>query len=520
MTKHKHMMKTRVKAAVTTKTRVMVATAAVVVAAAAMLGAVVLGQGSVKIVSPVSGATLRGTQAFDAVVKAPNGYDTYSVTFTELPQQRSFVAGFMRNAGIWRANVDTTVLTKGKHTAYAQAVFVARPRSTPTATQALTRPLTVPSTSTAGLRQVVTRSATISFTVNNDPVIAVSSVSVTPVTSDVDGAPGNVIGGASNVVLAKFAFTSPREESELRKLRVSIDSPAAVSSVSLYDGNVLISGPSAVSVGSYADFSIANLRIMKGATKTLTVKGNLRPVGPSGVASGASARVVLASPGAGLEIRGVQSRGVYNSFAQGSVHSGPHKNMRKSLPTVSLVGLPTTVLANGVQTVMRFTVSANASGDVAMKGLAFEVINATSAGAIDLGDSGVRRVGSPSFIPESSAIRPICTSRGTCVVTVRFQNEEVLAAGTSRTYELRLRVANTKAGDAISTRLLADTGYGRGSLTENNTNNSYFVGGTQSNFTWSDMSAVPHSAALGGSADWGNGIYVKMLPTATATLSR
>jgi len=87
--------------------------------------------------------------------------------------------------------------------------------------------------------------------------------------------------------------------------------------------------------------------------------------------------------------------------------------------------------------------------------------------------------------------------------------EQQIAAGTSKTYELKVVVAgSTVAGTYLMSNIASDAiqGTGEGVLSSTLTG---------SNFVWSDMSAQGHSTAT---ADWTNGYLVKNLPTDTQSL--
>ncbi len=195
-------------------------------------------------------------------------------------------------------------------------------------------------------------------------------------------------------------------------------------------------------------------------------------------------------------------------------------------PVISLVALPSTVLTTGDVVAFRFTVSA--TGDVSIKHLTARV-SPSMANAVAItttSGSSVRRVGDGSNLAGAARINggAPCLGNGgtTCDVEVGFTSEEVIAGGTSRTYDLRLNLSgSTVTGDSLTVSLLGDSGAPvTGQLTQVGGAWDYRVSSGGDKFVWSDNSAIPHSDALApaGSADWTNGLYVNGLPTDTETM--
>ncbi len=499
------------------------------------------------------------------------------------------------------------------------------------------------------------------------------SITVTKAPDDSESEAGLVVGGSSNVVLAKFKIAAQNEEMKLSKARLNVNSPKTVSSLSLYDGSTLVGGPVSIDGYGNADFSgMTGFVIPKDGNKTLIVKGNMNTVGSSGATTGSDALVTLCdglndhnslcNGGSGnpsadtstFEARGTSagSSTVLTSFATTSTASGtltsdatlvadaatvvvgsvtytfktaltPSANQvliggsvaaslinlgkainltgvantdygagtvinpdvtvgtvtattlqvsaksagtygnaltttgathltfgaatltggldgsllgnsklaRRTKPTISIVALPTTTLVAGDNVVLRFTVSADAADNVALKGLTALINNGTGGTLTEMAttDSSIRRVGDASNRAGSSAFSAACTTTLVCTLKMVFASEEVVAAGTSRTYEVRVTAASAAAGNSITAKLLGDsTLAGTRLLTAGDATHAAIVGSTQSSFVWSDNSDTTsgdgnpaHIDTLGASSsDWANGLYVKVLPTDSQTLSK
>jgi len=96
------------------------------------------------------------------------------------------------------------------------------------------------------------------------------------------------------------------------------------------------------------------------------------------------------------------------------------------------------------------------------------------------------------------------------VLTFVPDAEQQIAAGTTKTYELKVDVGgDTTSGKYITSRIASDTSHVPSDAASDLTSN---------NFVWSDMSAQGHSTSS-SSKDWTNGYLVKTLPTDTQSLT-
>lgn len=383
---------------------------------------------------------------------------------------------------------------------------------------------------------------------------------------DTESEAGFVVGGSSNVVLAKYKFTAANEELKVTKARINAATAAgpALVSLSLYDGSTLVGGP--VSADNLADayFTGMNFVIPKDGSNVLTVKANLNSVGAAGAGTGLDLTVTFEAD-TDFEARGTSAGSSTQITDAGTDTDGRTKIVRKSKPTVSLVALPSSLLSASTVVALRFTVTADAAGDVAIKKISATVAESIANGNTDVtivpeatGNSSLRRVGDSTNLAGTSDLRDSSDAgcdgaENSCTFRSSFENEEVIAAGTSRTYDLRLTVAGTLAvGDTMSVNLLGDTTaevadylvvddsggapvnaaprWGLGSGAANDW--------AEYNFLWSDSSLVSHAACTdttgatgcgdidaivsgtSSSKDWTNGRYIKVLPSDTKTMAK
>lgn len=343
---------------------------------------------------------------------------------------------------------------------------------------------------------------------------------------DTESEAGLVIAGQSGVVLGKIRLTAANEELKQTKLRVGLVNANAASSVvdmSLYDGSTLVAGPVTVS-GTNTDFSGMNFVVPKDGSKTLTVKATLNTIS-AGATSGRDLQIVVDTTSvdgqANFEYRGTSSSTVVTAQPSGTDITGRSKIIRKTKPTVSLASLPTSTLSNGTQVVARFTVTADSAQQVSLKTISFEMnLNNVGSAALALTSPAIREVGQGSDLSATTTSAVLnCTAATsvTCDFPISFTNEQSIAAGTSKTYELRMTVAGADtSGESISSKLTGDTVVATGALADSGRQ----VTSTAYNFIWSDNSAIPHNDTDAGSADWTNGTFVKVLPSDTQTMSR
>ncbi|MEK9151946.1 MAG: hypothetical protein AAB692_01115 [Patescibacteria group bacterium] len=360
--------------------------------------------------------------------------------------------------------------------------------------------------------------------------------------------PGIVLAGESNAFLARYAFHSTGATWMVNKMRLKVGSAASVARLTLINelsGAVVANGvPDSQGI---VDLSNLGLSVPRDSDMTLAVKADVKLL-TAGATSGANIKVTLKDDPGTFQARIPSDSSLIMTSIGGDI-GGADKIVRKSFPTLTMVPLPSATLNLGTQSVMRFTVSASSQGDVSLKKLTFNIVKGTKAvfkpaGAVGLTPVGA--VGDSTLLPGTASVQggSIPTDRctqlvgmtGSCVITVSFATEEVVAAGTSKTYDLKLLIQGALApGDVFGTTLgtadsVLETGYAAlGSRPApyfmiDSTNNSR-ADGRSYDLIWSDFSAIPHRAVPGdlstrsftGSGDWTNGLYLMPDPI-TATL--
>jgi hypothetical protein len=252
----------------------------------------------------------------------------------------------------------------------------------------------------------------------------------------------------------------------------------------------------------------------------------LNDVAAGAATSGANVKVTLAS------YKALTSTGtVYNGGNESD--AGNAMYVYKSVPTVTLVTLPSTRLVAGTNTIAKFSIAADSAGPIGWKKMLFTV---TKTAATDLGgtstiklyDSAGTEIAGTFATTTVVATHPIITTTngnglfaaaGTGgTLTFVADTEQQIAAGSSETYSLKDSVSGTNAtisGTYVSTSIPSNTTSWTGPRIYSTVASTFGLSTTPS-FVWTDRSANSHSEST---ADWNNDYKVVTIPSDTQTLS-
>jgi len=440
--------------------------------------------GSTK-VTPAGSANTAGDNSFSVNIAIPvNGTKTIDI-----------VGNIKSSAGIgdWQASVDAT--TGGTGAVTAQSVVVAE----------------------VDLQTITIGSATLSAAVGTMP----------------DNA--NVVAGSSLVKVGSFNFTSKYSAFTVDKIAVKVPSGAAtsVSSITLRYPNA--SGVSTDSVAvlalptteayATATFTGMTFYIPSDTSKKLDVYVSI-PTIASGATSGTGISVVLGDDGGyrNTDSSGTVSTNLASADLNSAVTTGKGKMyVRKSIPTLSAVALDSSTLAEGSDQVLgRVKVTADAAGDIDWGSIKFTLnksdhitIGATTTVKLWSGSNSIAGIFATTTGALVSASVDSCLDQTSCSLYFRPTTVETIAAGDSKTYELRGTVGATVAGSNSISVSIPNT-----QTTASSTAIFDLAAGTQgesnsASFAWSDWSDLNDHAgsATGAStADWMGDYLVKSLP--------
>lgn len=268
----------------------------------------------------------------------------------------------------------------------------------------------------------------------------------------------------TTVTLGALRFTAnDTEDLNLQKVALQLGNTASNSpadlvgqQVTLWDGNTQV-GSAQFGLGS-PDNATSTLstpvRITRGETKTLTIKGELAPQNVTEGTPGAFLRVDYDGDNNGLN--GNYATGVSSGQTVSGTSADQTTNGLRIFRTVPTVADATTntALAAGAD-MYALTVTAGSGRDVGLNKLTFKV--ATTGATV----TGFQLYGPSGAV--NAAAADAAGATGSQTVTITFDNNAVdrlVAAGTSKTYRLR---ANTVSGltsnnvETLNVQLAADT---------------------------------------------------------------
>jgi hypothetical protein len=301
--------------------------------------------------------------------------------------------------------------------------------------------------------------------------------------------------------VAEYKFTATNDSASLTELQVynyaggSLNTTAdsRVSSVRLYDGTTLIDSFTPVLGGGKFVITNDKAKVLANQNKTLSVKVVLNTIDNDYTATNMPLAYAItaykfkSSNGSETVSAGNMTPIAANTFV-----------IRKTVPTIAYLALPDTTLNAGAKDIAKFSVSADAAGDVTVDRIALDVAATSNATlTATAGNTTVKING--SFKNASASI-----SNGQYIVVLA--SPEVVSAGTSKTFEIQANTSVTGQGsDSITAKISEDAS----AAYNHNANGGVLAG----NFVWSDGADV-------NSYTWANGYRVSGLTTNTWTMSK
>ncbi|MDP3093612.1 MAG: S8 family serine peptidase [bacterium] len=423
----------------------------------------------------------------------------------------------------------------------------------PTATLSPTTGVNYAVTGAGEYEVTLTTAGSLTLTTNPDtPIIATQAV----------GAEGQ---GKTAVNFTKLLFTAVYEAVDIKSIIVirSGGADGDFSAVKIYDGTTQVDSTGYLSGGTVTFNFLpgAYVRVPKNATKVLTLVGNLAGIGStSGASSGDAPKLCVDSDGTTnyyITAEGAESKGSI-SVAGGTDLCGSEQIFRQSVPTLAASSLPSTLLSSGTKTLYKWTVSADAIGNIGWKAMMFHFSGSIHTDATTVRTIGTDDTTTPVYdgiymivagaatnpdtklIDESSMkvynsatntqvagawhFRTDTDANGGTYAVFVATNEEVIAYGTTNTYELRGDLAyGGYTGDAVLVRVpdlassVATTTYLLAFGTANAADSGTTGTTVTKSFAWSDRSAASHAVTT---SDWSDDYKVPSFPLSTLTLSK
>jgi hypothetical protein len=304
--------------------------------------------------------------------------------------------------------------------------------------------------------------------------------------------------------VAQFKFTAINDDASLTELNIvntasssaiassttaTSSADARIASIKLYDGATLID--SFTPVNGAGKFTITNdkVKVLANNSKTLSIKVVLNDIVNDAAATNQDIHIGITT----LKFKssnGTENTQFSNATTPANGLLANNFRVRKTVPTVALLALPTTVLTAGDTVISKFTVTADANGDVSLNQIVLNTTNTANATITALSVGQVLKVDG-----SLKTVASVATTTDT--MTIVFVTNEVIAAGTSKTFEVLANLTTSGNGsESVTSKIVEDSAYG-----------------TTGNFVWSDGASVT-------SYTYSNGYRVKGLTTATQVLSK
>ncbi|MDP3784771.1 MAG: peptidoglycan-binding protein [bacterium] len=350
-----------------------------------------------------------------------------------------------------------------------------------------------------------------------------------------------VAGGQTNIELARIRFRSASEDINLKQVALQLTTTASNTPtdligrmVSLYDATnptVVIGTASFPTADTATGTLTVSLLVPRDGTKTLIVKGDIAAISNSGplTASGDLLKVDYDGDNEGLN--GTYGVGVASGATIGDASTEitgadtavDGVRIAKSYPTMARVNISST-LVNGIQPVLRWSITANSAGDIGITTLTLRTAT-TSATVADLNvyvysDSAfstavsVSGRGDGKWMETDYDLDLLAANTDLELDVTNSSNATTtftIPAGATRYFEARVNVSGADAaGDSVSTQLQGDAAVNLSVTAQY----SVARGDANDDFIWSPLSTT--TAAL-DNLDWTNGFQVVGLSSSNMT---
>lgn len=356
------------------------------------------------------------------------------------------------------------------------------------------------------------------------PLVAITVTTQGTITASIDAARPDaqilVAGLTTEQEVHRIKFAAAKENFIIDKMVINVSDGATsydnVEYVKLYDttGVELSSGGVNLDASGNATFTGLNIAVQKLVDKTVVVKAKLNAIGERSTAT-SGIDGVGADSGDPLTFVLLTGAGNFHAVGQASSFTDDNANagvtgqtmvVRKSKPVVTALTLPSTILANATKTLAKFTVTAT-SDDVVL-GAVTPTMTGTNATAITAGSVYLYDVtGGANTLLNAAGVN------GSALIDI--DTPVRIAAGQTRTFEIKGTVNGSVAGDSLEVVLTTDAT----ALTDANGTETFANAkvDANNNFIWSDDSADTYGT---GSTEWINGTLVSNWPVDIWGMSR
>lgn len=236
---------------------------------------------------------------------------------------------------------------------------------------------------------------------------------------------------------------------------------------------------------------------------------NLNDIGPNAGTTGSNVRVTIDTYKAQTSAGSTETKptDIYGNLMY----------VYKSIPTITLVNLPSTTLTNGTKTLSKFTIAADAAGAIGWKQIVWQV---TKSAAVTLARTGVSLVDSNNNTIAGTFATSTATQAGTLMFDtdattgyISFIATDEQPISTTETYSLKGTIAGTASNLSFGTYIDTSSSYAAADayLDIDSAVHDGLV-----DFIWTDRSANSHDTTTN---DWNTDYKIKNLSTDTQTMT-
>ena len=364
-------------------------------------------------------------------------------------------------------------------------------------------------------------------------------------------------GGTSNVTLGVLRFSGVNEAMRLDRVSLEMtgvdatSSPGNISQVTLWDGATQVG--TAIFAGTRHATSTISTTVNSGAGvvipangyKNLVVKGDLAAIGTS-QAGKQGALIQVDYDGAdttGTRAIGLSSGATVNHSSTADTAVSGVRTFR-SYPTIAKLAVPTTVLTTGSNVdLYRFSITANASGDVGLYQLTVNIATSTySAANGTTSVTGLKLYGftdasfssgisgfTSGLLSDGAVATQVLDGDNAMTIDQSSLDKVTIPAGTTYYFKVIGTVAQnagtTASVGSVTTRISGDSAYpvinDVGNLMQQAaTASTGSTSDAENDFIWSPNATTTSATS---NHDWTNGYGIAGLPAAgtdTVTLSK
>ncbi|MGB0757717.1 MAG: hypothetical protein ACPGO5_04655 [Patescibacteria group bacterium] len=311
-----------------------------------------------------------------------------------------------------------------------------------------------------------------------------------------------ILANTTNQHMTTISFNAVDEDIEIQDITLTTDA-AFANSVSMVNLEYPIQNGTGTAVGYLSNnkitFTNLGMYVPKNSASDLRISIDVNSIA-SGADTGDEGSIDFDVTGQYKHIGLSSGIAVTDAtkVAAGNIE-GSDMIVRKTMPYVTSVSLPTQTLTNGTNKVIsKFMVSADAAGSVSFYQVTWDVL---TVGDVEISDPVLYDTAANLPVAASSTIH----SGGYRITTIMDPMEDMeIGAGSSKTFELKATITGSDGGDVVITNLVPNFTW------DTLTGTAAEIAAVDTGLVWSDMSAQSHSLE---STDWTNTKYVDGLPT-------